>query len=241
MSKNNNYPRLSAKDIELKAEEVITYFDQNYLKYEILKEPKPTPLLRITEIMQNNYGIFFDFKKDLGISKGGNKILGVFTFKPKKIFVDCSLQGNERFPFVLGHELGHLVFHRNLKVDMDEYNTITDTERDFATGKKRLKTLRDWLEYQANRFSSAILLPRATVTEAILKTQIGLGIKRNLGKVYLNNQMHSKRDFDLVLNRLAVIYQVSKTNVECRLKDLEILIDHRNIDTSHISALLKEE
>ena len=240
MGKSQDLPMLSAESIELKAEEVITYFDEKHLKVDVLKQPKPTPLLRFMEILQNRPDFEFNCKDDLGRSVKGSKILGAYTYKPEGIHIDKSLDGDKRFQFVLGHELGHFVLHRKYNVDMDEYNTISDTEKDFKTGKKRLKSLRDWMEWQANCFASAIILPRATITEALIAIQKDIGIKRHLGKIFLNKECRSLSDFDVSLNRLADCYGVNRTNIECRLKDLNILIDRRYLDINHISALLKE-
>lgn len=241
MSKAQDLPMLSAEDIELKVEEVISYFDEKHLKCNILKTSQATPLLGFMEILQAKLDFEFNCKDDLGLSANDFKILGAFTYKPEGIHIDKSLDGDKKFPFVLGHELGHFVLHRKYKVDMGEYNTISDTEKDFKTGKKRLRSLRDWMEWQANRFASAIILPRATITESLIAIQRDLDIKRHLGKIYLEKHGYSLNDYHRTLNQLADCYKVNKKNVECRLKDLNILIDRRDLDINHISALLKEE
>lgn len=118
---------------------------------------------------------------------------------------------------------------------------INDTKHDFITGKKILITPRDWIEWQANRFASAILMPLVTFIDALIDFQNSAGIKRNIGKIFLDNRRSSYTDFKNYVSHLKKLYSVSKTNVECRLKDLEILIDLRKKDIKHISELFMEK
>lgn len=111
--------------------------------------------------------------------------------------MDKSLDGDLRQKFVIGHEFGHLVLHRNLLIKIKGYADvdIADSEKDIVTGKKILLTPRDWLEWQANRFSSAILMPRRTMLSALIDVQKSLEIHRNMGQIYLDEQAYSFRDF----------------------------------------------
>ena len=60
-----------------------------------------------------------------------------------------------------------------MKLKKDEYdiNGFIDTEHDLITGKKILKTKKDRIEWQANKFSSAILMPRMTIRNAVIQIQ----------------------------------------------------------------------
>jgi Zn-dependent peptidase ImmA (M78 family) len=167
----------------------------------------------------------------------------MFCFQPRKILVARSLAGDVRFPFILGHEFGHLVLHRDLTIKKKGYSDvdISDTARDFVTGKKVLLTPRDWLEWQANRFAGAIVMPRATLLDALLSVQESLGIKHNVGRVFVEQKPYSVRDFDRTVLGLQSIFQVSRRNVEYRLDQLGLLIDRRKKNTEHISELLREE
>lgn len=233
----NGIPRLSTNDIETRAEEVIEFFGS-----ESLQRPCQTPIMDFVQETSRKYNLAIDFERDLGKSQQGHKILGMFCFQPRKILVDKSLNGDIRLHFILGHEFGHLVLHRDLVVKKKGYSDvdITDTVRDFVTGRKILLKPRDWLEWQANRFSSAILMPRATLPYALSSVQKSLEINHNLGRVFLERSLYSQRDFDKTLMGLQLIYQVNKRSLEFRLKELGLLIDQRNRDTKHISELLKE-
>jgi hypothetical protein len=227
-------PRLSANDIELKAEEVIELFVP-----QALERPTFTAITTIVKETSKKYGIRFE-SGDLGVTSGGQKVLGRFQFSPRAIFIDSSVVGTDRHAFTLAHEFGHLVLHRHLVLTKRDYQ-ITDTERDFVTGKKILKSTRDWIEWQANRFAAAVLMPRATLRAAVVAAQRLRGIVRNLGIVYLDNQPANFRDFIGIQTALAELYQVNRTNVRHRLGDLGLLVDHRDKDTSHVSELLMAE
>lgn len=235
---DNGVPLLSANDIEKKAEEVIEFFQP-----EILYAPCETPLLSFVDETSNKFDFTYDLSSDLGNNSYNHKVLGKFCFKPRAIFIDKSVDGDLRQKFILAHEFGHLVLHRNILVKRDEYVNadIEDVDWDFSTGKKILVSARDWLEWQANKFASAILMPRATLYAALIRVQKSLDIHRNLGQIYLDEQKYSFRDFQLTLEKLQEIYQVTKTNLEFRLNDLGLLIDTRGKNTKHISELFMEE
>lgn len=230
----NGVPILLADAIELKAEEVISYFGK-----EILDVPQRTPLLEYVETLHKQFNLKRSYNQSLGTTKYGNIILGKTQLKPLGLYVDVSLVNDPRFNFVLGHELGHIVLHRSVDVKKIGYEDqeIIDTEIDFVTGKKNLKTPRDWLEWQANYFSSSILMPRLSVMSIVIQKQKELGIKRNLGRIILEAKGYSLRDYKMIQNHLELVFSVNATNVECRLKDLRILIDRMNLNVQHISEL----
>jgi Zn-dependent peptidase ImmA (M78 family) len=234
----NGVPRLAAGDIETKAEEVIEFFDPL-----VLQRPCATPLMVFLEETSRRFKVAIDFTRDLGESTQGHKIWGMFCFQPRRILVDRLLIGDARFSFILGHEFGHLVLHRDLIVKKKGYSDvdISDTAHDFVTGKKVLLTPRDWLEWQANRFAGAILMPRATVLDALLSVQRSLGVNHNVGRVFVERKPYSVVDFNRTVVELQSIYQVSRRNVEYRLDQLGLLIDQRNKNTEHMSELLREE
>jgi len=230
----NGRPVLSADEIELKAEEVITYFDKS-----ILNIPQRTPLLHFIEEFRERFKLNYDYNHDLGTTKYGRKILGKTQLKPLGLFVDASLVNDDRFNFVLAHELGHVILHRFVKIKSKSYEDqeIVDDEIDLVSGKKYLKTLRDWLEWQANYFASSILMPRISVMKSVIKKQKELGIRRNLGRIILEAKNYSMTDYKEIQKQLELVYSVNATNVECRLKELGILIDRTNLNIKHISEL----
>jgi Zn-dependent peptidase ImmA (M78 family) len=232
-------PILSGKDIDKKAEEVIKYFDET-----LLRKPQRTPILEFVDSLKADHGLHFDFNANLGTTSDGIKILGKTILKPLMIFVDQSVVNGVRFESVLGHELGHVVFHRKVNLTRSGYSDgeFEDSEIDFTTGKKILKTPRDRIEWHAKRFSAAILMPRSTVPAAVIEKQREIGINPNrMGPVILDNTQSSKNDFNKIRSHLHLIYGASVESVEYRLSDLGWLIDHRDFNCRHISALFSTE
>jgi len=236
--KDTGVPILETNEIELKAEEVVRYYDPA-----ILDTPSSTPVQGIVEKLVMEFGLGFYPNVDLGVTKLGSKILGKTIIKPLSIYVDQSLSDTDRFPFTLAHELGHTVFHRGVDIKKSGYEgqELTDEEHDFITGKKLLKTDRDWIEWQANRFASALLMPRTSVSSLVVECQQILGITRNVGQIILTEGGYSMRDYLSIQNQVKNIFEVNATNAEFRLKDLGILVDQRFLDTKHISQLFQTE
>lgn len=232
----SNIPILSREDIELKAEEVIEYFYP-----QILEKPTETPLELICNSLRKEFNINIVLGTDLGYSSNDKKILGKFIISSKSILIDKSIINSNRFQFALAHEIGHLILHRKVNYVKSNYDTIIDTEIDFVTGKKYLQSERDWLEWQANQFSSSFLMPRSTMSIAVIAIQNRLGINHNVGQIYVTKETYSTSEFHQILVELSHLYDVNKTNVEHRLSDLGILIDKRLKDVKHISELLKED
>jgi Zn-dependent peptidase ImmA (M78 family) len=231
-------PVYNPQDIENKADAFLALFDK-----ERLENAGPTPLGTVAQRLSRDYNIAINLEADLGeAEEGAHKVVGKFIFKPKAILVDRTLQDDTpRFNFTFAHEIGHLVLHRHLKLKKDfDPNEISDTERDLVTGKKRLKTPRDWIEWQANRFGAALLMPRTTFTTAIVHKQQDMGIKRNIGLIYLHNRFHM-RDYIIIVDHLQSMYQASKSAVQNRLTDLHLVIDRRHQNTKHISELLRSD
>jgi Zn-dependent peptidase ImmA (M78 family) len=127
--------------------------------------------------------------------------LGECIFSPQlAIRIDPSLLALEespRFRFTLAHELGHMSLHRNLPLDFQSLDAsqkaIIDSEHDVAPEPRELKTPRDWLEWQANSYAAALLMPQPTVGDEIARVQAALGIARNLGRIRLDGQRATHR------------------------------------------------
>jgi len=232
-------PEYSAQDLENKAEEVLSFFDEAKLA-----APAPTPFEQIADTLNKDYNIEINFDADLGsVTSGNEKVLGKFVFDPRAILIDRSLQQDiGPFNFTFAHEIGHLVLHRKLKLKADfDPDEISDTKHDLITSKKILTTPHDWIEWQANKFASSLLMPRPTVRKAVIEKQKEIEIKSNIGLIYLENKPYSMADYLTIVEHLRLVYQASKTAIECRLLDLGILIDKRLQDIEHISKLFRAE
>ncbi len=228
-------PFLSDSEIEGKAELVIEYIDK-----EILIKPQFTPINIIINKLQEKRLLSFCILENLGETNNYRKILGKYVIRTKTILIDSSIYETTRFNFAIAHELGHFVLHRKLLIKHKEYGEqLIDTDYDTVSGKKKILTDRDRLEYQANSFASSLLLPEKTFRKALIGIQKVKGINRNIGKIYVESNHSSMTDYQKMLSELADIYQVNKTNIEYRLMALDMIIDKRLKSVSHISEFIE--
>lgn len=219
----NGIPILSRTEIEERAEKFLDFFDDR-----CLKEPSLTPLAVISTQLQEKYGVKFVFGQDLGMSSEGYKYQGRFHIPTTTIYVDSSLEySGPRFNYTLAHEIGHFVLHRKISplILKNDKNEINDTGRDLILDQVQSDNPRTWLEWQANKFASSLLLPRKTVPMAVINKQMELGINRQLGTVYLDRQKNNYVDFKEIMDELVLIYQTSKSAIRIRLRELNILVE----------------
>jgi Zn-dependent peptidase ImmA (M78 family) len=219
---NVGIPIISRDGIEVWAEKFISYFDKS-----CLDQPRPTPLGSICTSLRENYSVNFVFGADLGTTAEGYQYRGRFHIPSKTIYIDKSLEyGDRRFNFTLAHEIAHFVMHKNislaaLKIEGSE---ISDTKRNLILDHVHSENPREWLEWQANKFASSLLLPRLTLPAVVVDIQRKLGITR-LGKIYLDRQPTNISMYNTIISTLVELYETSKTSVKLRLKELGMLVE----------------
>jgi len=214
-------PILTARFVEDVATEVL----QTYCPT-VLKSPRQTPVAEIIEALKDRTKLKSSIE-DLG-HVDGRKVLGKVSFVRRTLFLDCCLLDARAvsFRFTAAHEIGHWILHRhnfkNFKLE-PRINVQEMVDDDQSLCRLDQRTPRDWLEWQANVFAANLVMPRTTFSEALVKTQIELGIKRNIGVVVVSDATYSRKDLQIVLAHLAQIYGVSKESVHVRLKTLRLL------------------
>ncbi|MGN6476208.1 MAG: ImmA/IrrE family metallo-endopeptidase [Flavipsychrobacter sp.] len=225
-------PILNKSQIESKSIEVLKNYNESH--FNIIRS---TPISEIVRKLSDNYKIGF-IHDYLGYAEDGTRILGGYLPNSKTIVIDTSLKTNEeKYNFVLAHELGHLVLHRKIQFGQD-FVGIQDTERNLS-GKRELKTDLDFLEWQANYFASCIMLPKEIFIAALLKERKKLGISW-VGYVYVDDQPVTQRDHYQTLQGLSQFFKVSNTAIDIRLRELELLRDNRKRydAASHLKVFL---
>lgn len=221
-------PHYSSSEIESKANKLLLYFSPTYFE-----TVRATPLLAIVEFLNSKHGIVFQFDNILGFNNDNNRILGAYNPIKRVIIIDSSLKSDiHKFNFTLAHELGHLALHRNLKIkyDSQDENNEEETIIDYNS-KKELKTDSDWMEWQANYYASALLMPKEIFKTALVFEQRNLGISRT-GTIYVDNQSCNQQAFFQLINLLSQRFEVSKSAVEYRLQKLKLVDDKRKTFTS---------
>jgi Zn-dependent peptidase ImmA (M78 family) len=221
---SNGIPILSRAEIELRAERFLGFFDE-----ECLKEPLSTPLRDMSRRLQDEFGLRFVFNAQLGKSPEGYGYRGRFHIRSRTILVDQSLPpGEPRFNFTLAHEMAHFVLHRNVKQSVlttEKDLEISDTARDLVLDHLESDNPRTWLEWQANKFASSLLLPRFTTPKGVIQKQRELGIIRNVGTIFLDRQRRNYQDFREILRHLERVFNVSQAAIRIRLRELNLLIE----------------
>lgn len=230
--------RYSREHIEEIAERILGWANPRALKH-----PQPSPIPEIVAKLVNKGKVAARFDVPLGYSERGLKIFGAFDFDPPMIYVDPVLdQFGPRYRFTLAHELGHFVLHRRLRISSEEIDVaegVRDSRAEFFFGHKAPNTRREWLEWQANAFASAIQVPRATVALAILDIQSELGIRRR-GRIFVDRQPCNLFDYGRVMQQLQTIYQTSRTMMVIRLRHLNLLDDQRS-GLKHVATLFRTD
>ena len=227
--------RLSRTDIDWKAEEVLLHFNLQALNQ------VTSPIYDVATGLKDRYNIPFSFGQELGCSSTGKKILGRFDFQPRQILIDKILPyDSPRFRWTLCHEIGHFVLHRKL-----DPSNISREQKQFIDTREELHFIRtarnselQWVEWQANQFASALLLPRPIVLTSVVAIQRELEIRRP-GQIYLDDQPCNIRAYVSVLHHVSTRLNVSRTVLRIRLLHLGILTDARRSSRDHVQETLR--
>ncbi len=222
--KINNLKKLNREQIENKSKDLLLYFDIDYFSKYVA-----TPLIPITEFLNAKHEIIFKFDTTLGFNNFNYRVLGAFNPKKRIIIIDQFLKTDiQKFNFTLAHELGHLALHRNVivKYDTNEEVTITETIQE-SNNSKGEKSDAEWMEWQANTYAAALLMPLQILQIWLIKVQSSMGISMP-EKIYVDNQPSNINKYLTVINKLSQIFNVSRTAVEYRLLKLQLVIDKRN-------------
>lgn len=130
-----------------------------------------------------------------------------------------------RFNFTLAHEASHLVCHDGVTVSngaqcrqMDTGSVIMCRPEGERYPKFGQKTPVDWMEWQADYFGAALLMPRKTVQMAIEQILFNAGYLG--GECGKREVCRSPQLFAHVAEQLARIYRVSKTAAGIRMENL---------------------
>ena len=138
--------------------------------------------------------------------------------------------------FILAHEFGHFALHNKLKIGQTTYESFEDSKVNFKTGKRYLENPKHWIEWQANQFASSLILPRVSILKWLYHTQDEKGIRK--GKLYLNDQESNQRMFYDIVKHLAYIFNVSRTSVIYKLKEMNLIEENSRLKA--IGELIRE-
>uniref|UniRef100_UPI004048E6D8 ImmA/IrrE family metallo-endopeptidase n=1 Tax=Roseivirga sp. TaxID=1964215 RepID=UPI004048E6D8 len=209
--------QFSSEQLEKKSKEVLNDFNPNILNYFM-----PIPIDDLIQHLKEKYQLTTDFDSSLSKNAKGQDILGYFNREENKIYIDNSLQDTERFPFILAHEIGHFFLHRDLKMNQKVYDSFSDSAYNFRIGKHLLKNDKNWIEWQANYFGACLILPTTSLFARVMWFQEREGIPHK-GRIYVDHQRVNQIDFSNTVSFLSSYFNVTKTNIIYRLKQIGIL------------------
>ncbi|GAB4160008.1 MAG: ImmA/IrrE family metallo-endopeptidase [Winogradskyella sp.] len=208
--------KLSATEINEIAVNLIKNVDNNVLEYCMR-----TPLDKIILYLEKELSIKVCSDSYL-VDYKGDVQLGYYDLKNKTIYINPTVLNNVRYPFVMAHEIGHLVLHSELKANQFTYDNFKDSEYSLFVQKNLLLNDRNWIEWQANCFAASLLMPKETVIARLIKTQSDMGISKQ-GRIYLDTQRVNKDDFRNIVSELSLFFGVSKSSMEYRLENLGLI------------------
>lgn len=186
----------------------------------------------LCEYLSNAFKVEFIFDETLG-NQEGDEILGKITFDPLKIYITKELQLNKyRWRFTLAHEVGHLILHQNTLKNYVTEN-IDIAEMLSLSGKFSSYTNK-YLEMQANKFASILLLPK----EPFLREVQKFFDKENLrkGYLYLDHQAVNQKLLRDLLLILQAKFDVSSEAAKYRLYSFSLI---KNNDMKSVKEILK--
>lgn len=213
---NFNIPELSKEDIESIAEFEINKINPLVLKSGHLFSPK-----NLIDYLKREYGI------QVKALPSDSKLLGSCDVKNNTIFVHPKMEETKQYYFVLAHEFGHYILHKNLEISQEVYESYDDAEYSFRTNKYELTNPKHWIEWQANYFASNLILHKYPVMKLVLSYQRRHNLSE--GIFYLNDQNYNQEAYQGLITQLAYLLEVSKTSIIYRLSDLGIVINKTRI------------
>jgi Zn-dependent peptidase ImmA (M78 family) len=233
-------PILSAREIEQIAKEVLEKHCPG-----VLQRPIMTPVIEILKALENTTHLK-SVITDLGYKKNA-KILGRINFSRKLLSLDTLLTTEREIQmrFTAAHEIGHWILHR-WNYENWNFESFQPTQDNFEDDENSLHRLdrrspKEWLEWQANVFAAALIMPQDTFRRALAETQYSLGIRRNIGIVWVSDAKYSRRDYMLCVERLGEIYGVSLASVRVRLETQNLIYNEPAQSLHSTDDVIKSE
>lgn len=233
---------LRKEDIEDEVENIINRYCPK-----CLEEPKEVDVEKLIEdiglnlyyaTMSKNSEILGAFVFNKGIIPTYNDgTLENKKYDEKTIIIDSKVaeEDDPRLKFTYGHELGHYVtqydiFHVNnnqlsLFEIIDDKETAVICKRESvdpnneSNERKKLETKEDWQEWQANYFSSALLIPKCTLRIALKEYIDNYDV---MDQTPLLNKLEEDK-LKKLIDELSKIYNVSIEMMKNRLKTLKYM------------------
>ena len=169
---------------------------------------------------EHNLKVLLNIKLDEGV-------LGNIHFGKKTISIDNSqCDSLERSRFTLAHELGHYFLnHANFINEESCYESNIELDSPPQISFNEIIKM----EWQANSFSSFLLMPKREFIKDFLIESKALGImNKGHGYLYLDNQKCNQNSYYVISAKLMRKYKVSRAAVKIRLLKLGLISEPPN-------------
>jgi len=217
--------KLSKNDIEL-----ISKAELKKINPLIIGDAMPLTAKGLTNYLIKNYEV--DIIK---INKNSD-LLGSCKISSNEIGINESIIDTKRELFILAHEFGHYILHQKLLINQEFYNSFQDSKYNFTIKKHNLINPKHWIEWQANYFSSCMILPKYNLIARLYSFQERYSIRK--GKIYVDDKYHNQNDFHKLIAKLSQFFNVSKTSIIYRLNEFDLIDDQTNLKS--ISQIMHE-
>jgi len=234
-NKNDIVPYRSKKDLEELAIKILTEYN-----IDLINNAAPVP---IESIIEQYYNLELDYQY---LSSDGS-VLGLIAFETGHlqvynpdsnkfysigvnsgtIIIDSALAENNnnygRYRFTCGHEFGHWELHKALffsenKMLFQNQSYVKCLNRDVEKSINRQnKTSKDWIEWQADYFSSALLMPYPTIREFYSECKKDT-LKNTANEPYSEYTLNNR-----IIKKMSDYFEVSKEAMRIRLVNLNLI------------------
>lgn len=242
--RSNGMPILSMKEIDGFAEAILTDFNAF-----LLNEPTPVDMESFIEFylgLTMDYQDLSHNRSILGMTVFSDCRLPVFDkengtvkiipVQEKTVLIDNSLleDGQEpRCRFTLGHEAAHWILHRHRYLVNKDQTTLfnipasqplvkcrqADGEQD--NRRKVLATDYDWMEWQADYMSSALLMPKPTFQKTARFVLRRAGVKEGYLTKGVSNELDAIAEY--LPRKMAEVFHVSLQAAKIRCDKLGLI------------------
>ncbi|NQX42312.1 Restriction endonuclease [Pedobacter steynii] len=207
--------RLSSEKIKIIANNILDDFDPNIRKHFLALNTE-----EFIAYLQNKHGV--EVKHESIPYDNGRDNSGAFIPETKTILIDNSIVGTDRYKYILAHEAGHFFLHGHLKIDQKKYDNQEDSKYNHKTKRHQLLNERNFLEWQASKFATCLVMPDLSVMVKLILHQKKNNINHE-GRMFVDHVAENLQIFTVTIDALRNFFEVSEIVMEYRLADLNIL------------------
>jgi Zn-dependent peptidase ImmA (M78 family) len=207
--------RLSSEKIKTIADGILDDFDPNIRKHFLAINTE-----EFIAYLQNKHGV--TVKHESIPYDNGRDNDGAFIPETKTILIDDNIVGTDRYIYILAHEAGHFFLHGHLKIDQKKYDSQEDSKYNHKTKRHQLLNERNFVEWQASKFASCLVMPDLSVMVKLILHQKKNNINHE-GRMFVDHVAENLQMFTVTIDALRCFFGVSEIVMEYRLADLRIL------------------